>query len=820
VSAEYKYRAFISYSHKDEKWASWLHRALETFKIPKYLVGTETGMGTVPERMGKVFRDREELSSSASLGAELTQALEDSACQIVICSPNAAKSHWTNEEVLTYKRLGRENRVFCLIVDGEPGSDQECFPQAVRFQMGADGVLSDEPAEPIAADARPHADGKLNAKLKLIAGMLGVGFDDLKQRELVRQKKRKAIITTGTITGIFVASALVYSIYLNLTAIPPVEIEPVSVLVADFENATGDPVFAGILEEALQVGMEGAPFITTYDRSAALHLANELSPGEVLDEAAARLVSVREDIGLVLAGRIEEDEGRYRLSARALEPKEGEVLADARATARNKDGVLAAIGELAGDLREDLGDDDLDRELMETTETFTAASLEAAKSYITAQDLQDQGKDAAAVAHYANAVELDPGFGRAYSGWALSAFNLGKTGEANELWEQALMYMDSMTERERLRTLGLYYSVVARNYPKGIESYQALVDKYPADDAATNNLALLYFLTLDFSAALEQGQNVLDVYPNVAMYRGNYLLYAMYAGDFETAVTEAQELLESEPGYFKAWLPIAASSLFNNDIESARQAYESMADTGAQGDATATLGLADTAIFSGDFQLARDLAEAGVEQDLADGNRYVAAAKYMTIVDAYEAEGKFELAADAADKALAVSNDEPWVIAAALTYLSAGRVQQAQSIADDLANQLQPQSRAYGMMIRGLIASQDGRHVEAIETMTEAISLADLWLLRFSLGKAYLAAGYHAEAIGEFMICKDRHGEATSLFLDDFPTYRYMVPLTYWLGVAQYGLGMRSAAAENFQAFLALRPNGGKLTDDAKQRLN
>jgi tetratricopeptide (TPR) repeat protein len=685
--------------------------------------------------------------------------------------------------------------------------------------MGADGVLSDEPAEPIAADARPHADGKFNAKLKLIAGMLGVGFDDLKQRELVRQKKRRAIITTASVAGIFVAATLVYSIYLNLTAIPPVEIEPVSVLVADFENATGDPVFAGTLEEALQVGMEGAPFITTYDRSAALRLAKELSPGEVLDETAARLVSVREDVGLVLAGRIEEDDGRYRLSARALEPKEGEVLADARATARNKDSVLAAIGELAGDLREDLGDDDLDRELMETTETFTAASLEAAKSYITAQDLQDQGKDAAAVAHYANAVELDPGFGRAYSGWALSAFNLGKTDEANDLWEQALMYMDTMTERERLRTLGLYYSVVARNYPKGIESYQALVDKYPADDAASNNLALLYFLTLDFSAALEQGQNVLDVYPNVAMYRGNYLLYAMYAGDFETAVAEAHELLESEPGYFKAWLPIAVSALSDNDIESAIQAYESMADTGEQGDATATLGLADTAIYSGDFQLARELAGAGVEQDLADGNSYVAAARYMTIADAYGAEGKSELAAGAADKALAVSNDEPWVIAAALTYLSAGRVEQAQSIADGLANQLQPQSRAYGMMIKGLIASQGGRHVEAIETMTEAIALADLWLLRFSLGKAYLAAGYYAEAIGEFMMCKDRHGEATSLFLDDLPTYRYMVPLTYWLGVAQYFFFNDSAATENFQTFISLRPEGGALTEDAMQRL-
>ena len=73
-------------------------------------------------------------------------------------------------------------------------------------------------------------------------------------------------------------------------------------------------------------------------------------------------------------------------------------------------------------------------------------------------------------------------------------------------------------------------------------------------------------------------------------------------------------------------------------------------------------------------------------------------------------------------------HNEPWVITAALTYLSAGRVEQAQTVADELANQLQSQSRAYGMMIKGLIASQYGMHVEAIETMTEAIALADLWL--------------------------------------------------------------------------------------------
>ena len=215
MSTNYKYRAFISYSHKDEKWAAWLHKALETFKIPKYLVGETTAMGAVPERMGKVFRDREELSTSQSLGTDLTQALEDSACQIVICSPNAANSHWTNEEILTYKRLGRQDRIFCLIVDGEPNASMfeetaefECFPNGLMYQMGPDGKLTERRSEPIAADVRPQGDSKQNAKLKLISGMLGVGFDALKQREQQRRQKRMYIITAAAIVGMVVTSGL------------------------------------------------------------------------------------------------------------------------------------------------------------------------------------------------------------------------------------------------------------------------------------------------------------------------------------------------------------------------------------------------------------------------------------------------------------------------------------------------------------------------------------------------------------------------------------------------------------------------------------
>src|SRR5688572_9348213 len=101
--ADSKYRAFISYSHRDETWAAWLHRALETYRIPKSLVGQATATGSIPARLAPVFRDREELPTATDLGNILTQALRDSAFQIVICSPAAARSRWVNEEVLTFK---------------------------------------------------------------------------------------------------------------------------------------------------------------------------------------------------------------------------------------------------------------------------------------------------------------------------------------------------------------------------------------------------------------------------------------------------------------------------------------------------------------------------------------------------------------------------------------------------------------------------------------------------------------------------------------------------------------------------------------------
>jgi hypothetical protein len=213
---EYKYWAFISYSHQDEAWAGWLHKSLETYKVPRKLVGRELETGVVPRRIFPIFRDREELPGAADLGGKLKNALRGSRYLIVICSPKAAVSQWVNEEIKTYKALGREDRVLCLIVDGEPYASEkpqsgllECFPEAVRYRVADSGELTSERTEPIAADARKGKDGRTNAKFKLLAGILNVGYDELKQREKKRQLMQRLRLAGG-VASLLLLAVLVY----------------------------------------------------------------------------------------------------------------------------------------------------------------------------------------------------------------------------------------------------------------------------------------------------------------------------------------------------------------------------------------------------------------------------------------------------------------------------------------------------------------------------------------------------------------------------------------------------------------------------------
>lgn len=256
-----KYWAFISYSHSDSKWAEWLHRRMETYRVPKSIVG-----GEVPARAFPVFRDRDELGSAANLNAKLLDALAESRSLVVICSPDAAQSRWVNEEIRQFRKLGRTDRIFAFLVGGEPKSG-DCFPPA----------LTEEIAEPIAADARNTGDGRDNAFLKLLSGVLSVDFDKLRRRDHERQLRTRTVWTGVSVLIAAVLGGL--AIYANQQRVIAVERQQVAVSRQLATEALGQA--ATRLDRSLLLAIEAQRVRPTAEAHSALLQILQSVPGLV-----------------------------------------------------------------------------------------------------------------------------------------------------------------------------------------------------------------------------------------------------------------------------------------------------------------------------------------------------------------------------------------------------------------------------------------------------------------------------------------------------------------------------------------------------------
>src|SRR3954451_19618679 len=210
-----RYYAFLSYSHKDKELADWLHREIERFRVPRSRAGRLTANGVVPKRLTPIFRDEHDLAAAGDLGGEIKAALAVSQYLIVLCSPTAAVSRWTNAEIEWFKRDRPEGCVLAAIAAGEPFASevkgrekQECFPPALRQKYDRRGRPTGKRAEPLAADFRVDGEARRTGFLKLVAGMLGVGLDELVQRETTRRHRRLAWLTAASVCGMAVTSTL------------------------------------------------------------------------------------------------------------------------------------------------------------------------------------------------------------------------------------------------------------------------------------------------------------------------------------------------------------------------------------------------------------------------------------------------------------------------------------------------------------------------------------------------------------------------------------------------------------------------------------
>jgi hypothetical protein len=584
---------------------------------------------------------------------------------------------------------------------------------------------------------------------------------------------------------------------------------PVSVLVADFTNHTGDPIFEGTLEPMFNIALEGASFVSAYNRVTAHGLAAKLPhPSQTLDEQSARLVAISQGINAVVTGELSLRGNKYVLSATTLDAATGNVLSQSEVSAKNKDDLLLAIPKLAAPARKALGDNTPESVQVEKAGgAFTAASLEVVHQYAQAVDSLFAGNMEAAQQAYSKSVELDPNFARGYAGLAAVSGNLGKTQDAEKYVKLAVEHVDRLTDRERYRVRGFYYYTTGA-WEKCVDEYGELVKLYPADNVGQANLAGCYSRLRNAPKAIEAAQRAVDIVPKGALQHVVLSFYNSYGGNFKAAEDAARQALAIKPSLV-AYLALAEAQLGQGQTAQATESYRTIEQMGPAGASLAASGLADVANYEGRFNEAIQILDKGAAADIAAKNSEGAAQKYAAISQTQLMRHENALAAGAASKALDLSQEAPIRFLAGRALLESGDTAKAQKVAASLASDQQLESQTYGKILDAMLDLRRGEKNAAIEKLTEANRQLDTWLGRFELGRAYLASGLFVEADSEFDRCIKRKGEAIELFMDNVPTIGYFPAVYYYQARARQE--MKSPGfSDSFNTYLSLRGQAGE----------
>lgn len=601
---------------------------------------------------------------------------------------------------------------------------------------------------------------------------------------------------------------------------PPPNLKPVTMLIADFANGTGDPVFDGTIEPMLSIAMEGASFITSYNRGEAHRISAQLNNGDTkMDAPRAQLVASRQGINVVLGGSIDRKDNEYVVRIRAIDGLSGKEIVTREASTSKKEDVLGAVGKLAAPIRQALGDASPESAKLAAAETFSASSVDAAHQYAMAQDFQFAAKWDDAIQAYNKAIELDPTLGRAYAGLAVVNANLGQRDAAAQYFQKAMAHIDRMTDREKFRTRASYYLAV-RNTQSAIDELSKLVQQYPSDSAALNNLSVAYSYRRDMTKAVEVARRAAAIYPKNALPLMNVAAFSLYAGDWAGAVKEARAVLAINPEYAKAYIVLGITLLAQGKAAEAEESYRKAQGLSARGASYSASGLSDLALYQGRLADASTILQQAIETDETNKLTTFAAVKMTTLAQTLLLRGQKQAALAMVEKAVASSKQEENLVAAAAVYLAAGQEAKAHALSAELRSRLGQDFQAYAKLIDGQIELQRGNARGAIDLFKDSIKIADTWVGHFGLGRAYLGFNAFTEAHSEFSTCMARRGEAAALYLDEVPTYREVGILQYYMARALEGL-KSPGASDAYKVFLATHKvtNEDPLAIDALRRL-
>jgi serine/threonine protein kinase/tetratricopeptide (TPR) repeat protein len=580
-----------------------------------------------------------------------------------------------------------------------------------------------------------------------------------------------------------------------------------TIVLADFVNTTGDPVFDGTLKQALSIQLEQSPFLNVLSDSrvrATLKMMNRAGD-ERLNYEVAREVCQRSDSKAVLEGSISSVGTHYLISLKAVNCQTGDTLASTSAEAAGRDNVLKQLGAAGDELREKLGESLISvQHYNKPLDQATTSSLEALKAFTEGRHLQWKEGDAASIPFHKRAVELDPNFARAYGSMGMAYSNMGESQEAIKNFTKAFELRDRVSDRERFYIEASYYSFVTGELPKANESYREWIVAYPDDYVPYANLPLNEMSMAEYEKAVESTRRAIQLAPDSGAGYGNLMgAYVSLDRLDEAKFTYGESIAKKPDIEYLRELRYYISFLQND--EAGMQQQLDWAHGKPAREAPMLWAASETAAYHGQLEKSRSLAQAAIQAAKADDNNERGA--LLTGAEAArEAEfGNNELARQKAKNALTLAGGRDETVVAGLALARAGDTAEAQKIADQLNRQFPLDTIVQGNWlptIRAAIALQRNTPEQAIAALEPA--------RKYELGDLGFGAAYPIYIRG-LAYLRAKQGEQAASEFDKILAHRGILKNSPLSALAQLQLarahalsGDKPAARRSYQDFLSL----------------
>ncbi len=546
-----------------------------------------------------------------------------------------------------------------------------------------------------------------------------------------------------------------------------------TVVLADFANSTGDPVFDGALRQGLSAQLEQSPFLhlLSDDRIAQTLSLMARPKDSPLTHELGREVCQRTGSAAVLDGAIAQVGTQYLLTLKAINCANGESLGSAEAQAVDKNHVLDAMGKVASAMRNQLGESLASVQKYDAPpENVTTPSLEALKAYsLGYQAMVVKSDYGAAVPLFQRAISLDPNFAMAYARMGTSYFNLYDTVRATESVRRAYELREHLSERERLYISSHYELVVTGNLEAARKVFELLEQTYPRE-APYTNLGIVYSQLGDYDNALVAFEKAVRIGPATGNRYANLVNGYLQLSRLDEAKATVREAQANKIDSPEIHVNLYWADFLQHDSAGMEREGEYVRSKPGYSDQMLNF-QSDTALYSGQLTKARVLAQRAVEA-ARNGDDKEAAAVYEAQAAVREAlVGNQDLAAEQAKQALASSNGRDVEGVAAIALGMAGDSKQASRLADDLGKRFPEDTIVqfnYLPTLRALASLRDNATAHSVASATPYELGVNLLTLNFILytvyvhGEAYLAAKQGAAAAAEFKKILDHPGAVRS----------------------------------------------------------